>query len=111
MKNKGIIFVLLSVLVLGFICCSNRNELLGKWQNEETTIEFLNDGNVVTSSLLGDLILEYEIIDDGRLKFSGGIFGLEISPVVHYKIVNDILYINQTDDSTGDLLVLRRYSR
>lgn len=86
---------------------------MGKWITESKfaenyIIEFLDDGKLIWDGQM----LEYELLDDGRLHISGGIFGTDNGSVVYYTVEqqfdDEILILHETEKSSDLMWVGKR---
>lgn len=88
-------------LVLSFVFCSVseaanlKKGIIGKWFGDKEQIEFLKDGTVIVSSVVGD----YKFIDDNRLRMDiKGIFG---SGAMVFEVSIDKGTLTLTDSAGG----------
>jgi hypothetical protein len=88
----------ISLMLIALTACGPESKFLGRWLNEDgtTTIEFLNDGVIITtqqSQLFGKTITSgtYKLLDDTRMQVTsqGGLFGG--SSVLEYQLAGDTL--------------------
>lgn len=93
---KIVVGLLILGLVAGLSGCGG-SALLGKWkaanaQNGDT-IEFFQDGTVLSTSMIGLQISgTYKIVDNTHLRIEmGGLFGLAGAQVYEYSIAGDQL--------------------
>jgi len=91
------ILVLVSILIAGLLltACSNKDPLIGKWEEPSSgiTLEFKDDGTVITARGNVNFSMKYEKQDPDVLIFKGSVDGTVPEQRMTYKIEDEQLLL------------------
>lgn len=98
--------LLLITLLFTIGCANTKDDIVGKWHNDVTNIEFFKDGTVSMVKKGTPMTGTYSVLENDRLKMTITVMGMTMTRVAKIKLSDKELILTSEDDGK-----ITKYSR